>query len=180
MVRRRHGGNGVTMSDTSLDLGEIVEVEVRDASGAVTAFTHEYPVDPSGLLRIPSLSTIQATGKALTPELRDEIQDRFVADGILSPATVNLTLGFARVDFDNKIQPGDMLFVRLLAPDGTVDPGSGSFVVDGSGSINIPFLGGVLVGDSLLFEAEHQIEQGLIDGGFFTQPLVNVTRVQLA
>jgi protein involved in polysaccharide export with SLBB domain len=167
------------MSSISLDLGEIVFVEVRDSSGAVTAFSHDYPVDASSLLRIPSLSAIQAQGKALTPDLRDEISDRFVSDGILLGPTVNLSLGAATVDLDNKIQPGETLFVRLLGPDGTVDPSSGWFAVDGSGGINVPFLGGVLVLDNLLFEAEHQIEQGLLDGGFFTQPLVNVTRVQL-
>jgi protein involved in polysaccharide export with SLBB domain len=75
------------------------------------------------------------------------------------------------VDFEDTIQPGDTLFLRLLGPDGAVDPSSGSFAVDGSGSINIPFLGGILVGDSLLFEAEHQIEQRLIDGGFSVSPL---------
>jgi protein involved in polysaccharide export with SLBB domain len=167
------------MSSTSLDLGEIVNVEVRDSSGVVTSFSHDYPVDASSLLRIPSLSAIEAEGKTLTPDLRDEIRDRFVSDGVFSNPTVNLTLNPTRVDLENKIQPGETLYIRLLGPDGTVDPSSGSFAVDGSGSINVPFLGGVLVGDSLLFEAEHQIEQGLIDGGFFTQPLVNVTRVQL-
>lgn len=116
----------------------------------------------------------------MTPELRDEIRDRFVSDGIFSSLTVNVTLMSTRVDFENKIQPGDTLFLRLLGLDGTVDPSSGSFAVDASGSISIPFLGGVLVRDNLLFEAEHQIEQGLIDDGVFAQPLVNVTRVQLA
>ena len=168
------------MSSLSLDPGEIVSVEVRDSAGAVTAFTHDYPVDASSLLRIPSLSTIAAVGKTLTPDLRDEVTDRFVTDGILSAPTVNLTLSSARVDLENKIQPGETLYLRLLNPDGTVDPSSGSFAVDGSGSMNIPFLGGVFVLDALLFEAEHLIEQGLLDGGFFTQPLVNVTRVPLA
>jgi hypothetical protein len=167
------------MSSSSLELGEIVNVEVRDPAGVVSSYTHDYPVDPSRLIRIPLLNTIFAEGKALTPDLRDEISDRFVADGVFTSLTVNLTLASARVDFDNKIQPGDTLFVRTLGIDGTVDPSSGAFVVDGFGSINIPFLGGVLVRDSLLFEAEHQIEQGLVDGGVFAQPLVNVTRVQL-
>lgn len=167
------------MSSTSLELGEIVNVEVRDSSGAVTSFSHDYPIDASSLLRIPSLSPILAEGKALTPELRDEIHDRFVSNGVFTDLTVNLTLSSAHVDLQNKIQPGETLFLRLLNLDGTVDPSSGSFAVDGSGSINIPFLGGVLVRDNFLFEAEHQIEQGLVDGGFFAQPLVNVTRVQL-
>jgi protein involved in polysaccharide export with SLBB domain len=168
------------MSSTSLELGEIVNTEVREPSGAVTSFSHDYPIDGSRLLRIPSLSPILAEGKTLTPELRDEIRDRFVADGVFSSVTVNLTLMSTRVDFENKIQPGETLFLRLLGLDGTVDPSSGSFAVDGSGSINIPFLGGVLVRDSFLFEVEHQIEQGLIDAGAFAEPLVNVTRVQLA
>ncbi|MFI1508121.1 polysaccharide biosynthesis/export family protein [Streptomyces sp. NPDC020597] len=167
------------MPADSLELGEVVNAEIRDASGAVTSFTHEYPIDASRLLRIPSLNTIIAEGKPLTPDLRDEIHDRFVDDGILDPVTVNLTLSSTRVDLENTIQPGEKIFVRLLNPDGTVDPSSGSFVVDGSGSINIPFLGGVLVRNYRFFEAEHEIEQGLIDGGFFSQPIVNVTRVQL-
>jgi protein involved in polysaccharide export with SLBB domain len=168
------------MSSTALELGEIVNAEIRESSGAVTSFSHDYPIDPSSLLRIPSLSPIAAQGMTLTPELRDAIADRMVSEGIFSSVTVNLHLLSTTVDFNNKITPGETLFLRILGSDGVVDPSSGSFTVDGSGSINIPFLGGVLVRDNLLFEAEHQIEQGLIDRGFFTQPFVNVTRVQLA
>jgi protein involved in polysaccharide export with SLBB domain len=167
------------VSSGSLELGEIVNAEVRDASGAITSFSHDYPIDSSSLLRIPSLSPIAATGQTLI-QLRDAIAGAMVAEGLFSIVTVNLTLLSTRVDFANNISPGDTLFLRNLGGDGTVDPSSGSFTVDGTGSINIPFLGGVLVGGSLLFEAEHQIEQGLIKGGFFTQPFVNVTRVQLA
>ena len=167
------------MSNSSLELGEIVQAEVRDPSGVVTDYSHDYPVDPSRLLRIPSLEPIFAEGKVLTPDLRDEIADRFVADGVFTSVTVNLTLTGGLVDFDNKIQPGETLFLRLLGLDGTVDPSSGAFVVDSTGAINIPFLGGVLVSDSLLFEAEHQIEQGLIDAAIFSQPFVNLTRTQL-
>jgi protein involved in polysaccharide export with SLBB domain len=167
------------MSSGSLELGEIVNAEVREPSGAITSFSHDYPIDPSSLLRIPSLNPITATGKTLI-QLRDAIAAAMVAEGLFSSVTVNLTLLSTRVDFANNISPGDTLFLRMLGGDGTVDPSSGSFTVDGTGSINIPFLGGVLVGGSRLFEAEHQIEQGLIDGGFFAQPFVNVTRVQLA
>jgi protein involved in polysaccharide export with SLBB domain len=70
------------------------------------------------------------------------------------------------VDFSNKIRPGDTLFLRILGNDVTVDASSRSFTVDGTGSINIPFLGGVSVRDHLLFEAEHQIEQGSLMAGF--------------
>ncbi|GAB3968888.1 polysaccharide biosynthesis/export family protein [Plantactinospora veratri] len=168
------------MSTTSLSLGEVVNVEVREASGAVTLFSHDYPVDASRLLRIPSLGPVLAEGKPLTPDLRDDIYNQFSADGVLFGHTVNLGLSGIRVDLENTVQPGQTLFLRLLNPDGAVEPSSGSFAVDGSGSIHIPFLGDVLVRDHRLFEAEHQIEQGLIDGGFFTQPLVNVTRVPLA
>jgi len=164
----------------SLELGEIVNVEVRDASGVVTSFSHDYPIDASSLLRIPSLGQIIAKGMALTPDLRDAIADRFVSDGIFSVVTVNVSLLSAMVDFDTKITPGETLFLRILGPDGTIDPSSGSFPVDGSGTVNIPFLGATLLRDNLLFEAEHQIEVGLEDGGFFAQPFVNVTRVQLA
>ena len=40
----------------SLGLEAMVNVEVRDASGVVTSFSHDYPIDASSLLRIPSLS----------------------------------------------------------------------------------------------------------------------------
>jgi protein involved in polysaccharide export with SLBB domain len=167
------------MSSTSLELGEIINAEIRDPSGAVTSFSHDYPIDPSSLLRIPSLSPITAVDLTLT-QLRDAIADRMVVDQIFASVTVNLSLQSARVDFRNKIRPGDTLFLRLLADDGTVDPSSGSFAVDGAGIINIPFLGLTLVKEALLFEAEHQIEQGLIKGSFFAQPFINLTRVQLA
>ena len=169
------------MSSTSPELGEIVNVEVRDAAGVVTSFSHDYPIDASSLLRIPSLSTIIAKDLALMPDLRDTIADRFVNDQVLSVVTVNVTLLPTMVDFQRKIAPGETLFVRILGSDGSIDPSSGSFPVDGSGTINIPFLGGTLVRDNLLFEAEHQIEVGLEEGQFFTQPfVVNVTRTQLA
>jgi len=167
------------MSNNSLELGEVVNAEVRESSGAITAFSHEYPIDSSSLLRIPSLNPIAAVGKTLI-QLRDAIHDAMISEGLFSIVTVNLTLSSTRIDFANTIGVGDTLFLRILGPDGTVDPSSGSFTVDPTGSINIPFLGGVLVNGALLFEAEHQIEQGLIDGGFFAQPFVNVTRVQLA
>jgi hypothetical protein len=169
------------MSSVSLEVGEIVNAEVRDPAGVVTTYSHDYPVDPSRLLRIPLLDPIFAEGKPLTPDLRDEISDKFVANGVFSSVTVNLNLAFGRVDFDVKIQPGDTLFLRILDASGVPDPSSGSFVVDNLGSINIPFLGGVQVSDALLFEAEHQIEQGIIDGGFLAQPFIlNLTRIQLA
>ena len=167
------------MSSASLELGEVVHAEVREPSGAITTFSHDYPIDPSSLVRIPSLSPIAAAGVTLI-QLRDAIADAMVSEGLFASVTVNLTLLSTRVDFSNKIGGGDLLFLRILGPDGTIDPSSGSFPVDGTGSVNIPFLGGVLVDGALLFEAEHQIEQGLIDGGFFAQPFVYLTRVQLA
>lgn len=167
------------MSVNSLELGEVVKAEIREPSGAITSYSHDYPIDPSSLLRIPSVSPIIAVGMTLI-QLRDAIADTMVNDGIFASVTVNLALSGNRIDFANAIQVGDTLFLRILGQDGTVDPSSGSFVVDGSGSINMPFLGGVLVAGSLLFEAEHQIEVGLVDGGFFAEPFVNVTRVQLA
>ena len=118
---------------------------------------------------------------ALTPDLRDTIADRFVSDGILPVVTINLSLLSTTVDLDTKISLARVSFWRGFWVDGSIDPSSGPFPVDGSGIINIPFLGGTLVRDNLLFEAEHQIEVGLEDGGFFSQPfVVNVTRVQLA
>ncbi|MBW8729082.1 MAG: polysaccharide biosynthesis/export family protein [Inquilinus limosus] len=167
------------MSSTSLELGEVVAAEIRDSSGAITSFSHDYPIDPSSLVRIPSLSSVAAVGMTLM-QLRDAIADAMVREGLFSIVTVNLTLSSARVDFDSPIRAGDIIYVRILGLDGGIDPSSGSYMVDGAGSINFPFLGGVMVDGALLFEAEHQIEQGLIDGGFFTQPFVNVTRVQLA
>lgn len=167
------------MSSTSLELGEVVAVEIRDSSGTITPFSHDYPIDPSSLVRIPSLSPVAAVGMTLM-QLRDAIADAMVREGLFSIVTVNLTLSPARVDFDSPIRAGDTLYVRILGLDGSIDPSSGSYVVDVSGTINFPFLGGVMVDGALLFEAEHQIEQGLIDGAFFIQPFVNVTRVQLA
>ena len=169
------------MSQSSLELGEVVHVEVRDSAGAVTDYTHEYPIDASGLLRIPSLSQIIAHGMALTPDLRDTISDHFVSDGIFSVVTVNVTLTSTRIDFDTEIAPGETLFIRILNSDGSADQSSGAFPVDGAGIVHIPFLGGTLVRHHRLFEAEHQIEVGLEEGGFFSQPfVVNVTRVNLA
>lgn len=167
------------MSGMSLEFGEIVKAEIREGAGAISTFSHDYPIDPSGLLRIPSLKPLQATGKEL-PQLRDAIADAMVDQGLFGSVIVNLTLLPERVDFNNKIISGDDLFLRILESDGVVAPSSGLYPVDPNGSINIPLLGSVLVKEHLLFEGEHAIEQGLIDGGFFIQPFVNVTRVRLS
>jgi protein involved in polysaccharide export with SLBB domain len=170
------------MSSTSLELGEIVKTEVREAGGVPSPFSHDYPIDPSGFMRIPDLEPIAAEGKGLT-QLRNAITDAMVAEGLFTSGsvTVNLTLLSTRVDYANKIRPGDKLFLRIFGePDLTVDPSSGSYTVDETGSINIPLLGLVRVDGALLFEAENQIRQGLIDGGFLDSPVVYVTRVQLA
>jgi protein involved in polysaccharide export with SLBB domain len=167
------------MSSASLELGEIVRTEVREQSGAVSSYSHDYPVDPSGLVRIPALNPIAATGKTLT-QLRDAIGSAMVAQGLFSSVTVNLTLLPTRVNFADKIVPGHTLFLRILGNDGSVQPVSGSYTVDPTGAVNLPLgLGFVRVDGHLLFEAEHAIEQGL--GNVFIQPfVVNVTRVQLA
>jgi hypothetical protein len=62
--------------------------------------------------------------------LRDEIRDRFDAGGVLTGATVNLALSSARVDLENKIQPGETLFVRLLNLDGVALTGRDPSVVE--------------------------------------------------
>ena len=169
------------MSSASLELGEIVNTEVREPSGAISSYSHDYPVDPSGLLRIPALNPIAATGQMLI-QLRDAIAGAMIAQGLFSSVTVNLTLLPTRVNFTDKIKPGDNLFLRVLGNDGTVQPISGSYTVDPTGAINVPLgLGLVRVDGHLLFEAEHAIEQALALGGIFIQPfVVNVTRVQLA
>ena len=159
------------MSSTSLELGEIVNVEVRDSSGAVTSFSHDYPIDASSLLRIPSLSPIQAVGKALTPELRDEIHDRFVSDGVFSNLTVNLTLSSAQVDFENKIQPGETLFLRLLGLDGTVDPSSGSFTVNRIGKYQHSASWAVSSSATICCLKQNiKLSRGSLTGGFSPSP----------
>jgi protein involved in polysaccharide export with SLBB domain len=166
------------MSATLLELGEIIRAEIRDPSGAVSSFSHDYPIDPSSLLRMPSLIPIPAVGQSLAT-LQILITNSLVNGGIFTSPTVNLALLNSRVDFLNRISPGDRLFVRVLATDGSVDPSSGAYTVDGAGFINFPFVGGIPLQAALLFEAEQQIGQGLIDQGIFPQPFVNVTRVQL-
>jgi protein involved in polysaccharide export with SLBB domain len=172
-----HGKEKI-MSGAALELGEIVRTEVRESSGALSSYSHDYPVDPSGLVRIPALSPIAAKDKTLT-QLRDAIAGAMVDQGLFSSVTVNLTLLPTRVDFADKIRPGDKLFLRVLGNDGTLEPISGSYTVDPTGAVNLPLgLGFVRVDGHLLFEAEHALQQGL--GGVFIQPLVvNVTRVQL-
>jgi protein involved in polysaccharide export with SLBB domain len=129
------------MSSTSLELGEVIAAEIRDSSGAITSFSHDYPIDPSSLLRIPSLSPVAAVGMTLM-QLRDAIADAIVREGLFSIVTVNLSLSSARVVFDNPIRAGDTIYVRILGLDGSVDPSSGSYMVDGAGSINFPLLDG--------------------------------------
>jgi protein involved in polysaccharide export with SLBB domain len=161
-----------------LAVGQIVYTEIRAGEGGVESYSHEYPIEPSGKVRIPLVAPVSAQAKTLT-ELRDAIANAIVTAKLFKEVTVNLTVLSTRVDYANIIKPGEKLFLRILENDGKISPSSGAYVVDNTGSINIPFLGLVKVAGAFLVDAQTQIEQGLIVKLILKSPVVHVTRTHL-
>src|SRR5262249_39640388 len=73
-----------TPASPTLAKGQVVNVEIREASGAVSAFSHEYPIDSAGNIEIPTAGTIVAGGKTLV-QLRQAIHNAFSPNILVDP-----------------------------------------------------------------------------------------------
>jgi protein involved in polysaccharide export with SLBB domain len=158
--------------------GNVVNVEVRDSAGVVTDYSHEYPVEPNGNIRIPNIAPVTAQGLTLL-QLRDAITQAFLTGAVFTAVTVNVRMTSKRVDYPVPISVNDNLHLRIMDIAGKNDNASGMYVVDNAGNINIPYLGLTQVRGQMLMTAQTSIETKL-NGPFFANPVVNLTRVNLA
>jgi protein involved in polysaccharide export with SLBB domain len=171
---RQTGGT----STSSLITGQVVNVQIRELGGRISEFSHEYPVDLQGCVRIPSLGCVQARGLTLV-QLRQAINNALVQMQILINPTVNVTSSSKTVPYTQQIQSGDTLFVRILESSGTSDPSSGAYPVDATGRLHLPYIGDITVAGMTIAALETQIEQGLISGQIYRNPTVHVSMTQL-
>jgi protein involved in polysaccharide export with SLBB domain len=144
----------VNLVAVSLVVGQIVHTEVRAEAGGITPWSHDYPIEPSGNLRIPLVAPVAAAGQTVT-QLRQAIAGAIVAAKLFPAVTVNLDVLSAQVDYTNTIKGGEKLFLRIL-DGGNVSPSSGSYIVDNSGEINIPFLGFIKVSGRFLVDVQNR------------------------
>lgn len=162
----------------TLTTGHVIHAEIRDPAGIVTEYSHDYPVEPSGNIRIPKVAAIKALGLTLT-QLRDAITQAILAAGLYSKVTVNVALSSAKVDYHIPISTNDKLYLRILESSGKIDSSSGAYVVDNSGSINIPYIGMMNVKGRMLIDVQADIENHIISGTILQQPVVNLSRALL-
>ncbi len=170
------GPTAPTPAAPTVSAGQVVNVEVRDGSGKVTEFSHEYPVDLAGNIEFPTAGTVAAAGKTLV-QLRQAIHNAFAGGVFVSP-TVNVSLSSKTVSYSDVIRIGATLQIRVLDGVGAVDPSSGAYTVDTAGKIHIPFLGDLSVAGMTMAALENQIEGG-IRNAFITNAVVNVTSTVL-
>jgi protein involved in polysaccharide export with SLBB domain len=142
--------------DAKLVSGMVVSIEIRDGTGAVLPLTHEYPVDADGNVRLPGVGKVEA-GDLKTSELREAI-GKAIAQTV-SSAAVNVLPSDKTVGYSDPIQPGDRLYVRVLAADGRPDPATGSYTVDPDGMLHLPVAGDVDTGHTTLKDLEAGLEQ---------------------
>ncbi|NEQ32571.1 MAG: DUF4157 domain-containing protein [Leptolyngbya sp. SIO4C5] len=160
-----------TLSD-----GQVVSVEIRDGSGAVTEFSHEYPIDLAGNIEIPTAGTLPARGQTLA-QLRQAIHNAFMPNILRNP-TVNVALTNKTVNYSRQLSNGDTVHMRVLGGSGEVDPSSGSYTVDAQGQLHLPFVGDITVAGDTLTAVENRIEQG-IRSGFILNAVVHLAMTQL-
>ena len=163
----------------TLATGNVIHAEIRDGAGSVTDYTHDYPVEPSGNIRIPKVAAIRAQGLTLT-QLRDAITQAILTAGLYTKVTVNVALSSTKVDYHVPISTNDKLFLRILESAGKIDSSSGAYVVDNSGSINIPYVGMLNVKGRMLADVQADIENNIISGAILQQPVVNLSRKLLS
>jgi protein involved in polysaccharide export with SLBB domain len=161
----------------TLAIGHVVRTEIRDSAGKPTEYTHEYPIEPSGNVRIPDMKPIPAQGKTLI-QLGDLVKAAILAAKLYEIITVNTTLSSMMIDYTVPIATDDKLFLRILFH-GNVDVASGTYVVDASGSINIPVIGLIKVNGRMLVDVQSDIEQGLASNKHLYGTVVHITRTPL-
>ncbi|MGE5049637.1 MAG: polysaccharide biosynthesis/export family protein [Deltaproteobacteria bacterium] len=180
-------GDEEDMGPPPLAKNQVVAVEVRDPSGAVApGYSHEYPVkgDPTAgedggvILRIPDLQPFRARELKLV-DLRKQVQAALVAAKIFPSATVNATLSTKGVAYEQTINPGDTIWLRILGPGGALDKASGSYTVNDGGEVDLPWLGLLKVGGSSLADVEADVLKRVADARLFQGALIDLSLEEL-
>ncbi|HEY6911652.1 MAG TPA: hypothetical protein VI356_19900 [Myxococcales bacterium] len=175
------------MGPPPLAQNQVVAIEVRDPSGAVASgYSHEYPVkaDPTAgeeggvVLRIPGLQPFRARELKLV-DLRKQVQAALVAAKIFTAATVNASLSQKTVSYEQPVNPGDTLWLRILGPGGALDKASGSYTVNDGGEVDLPWLGLLKVGGSSLADVEADVLKRVADARLFQGALIDLSLGEL-
>jgi protein involved in polysaccharide export with SLBB domain len=146
--------------DAKLAEGQVVLLEVRDGNGAVTRFSHAYPVDPEGKVRIPTVGPVAARDLTLV-ELREVLGRAFA--GIVSGGSVNLTPSSDTVFYAEPIARSTQLYLRILDSQGAVDPSSGAYAVDSQARLHLPRLGDIDTANYTLGQLETSLQRAIDD-----------------
>jgi protein involved in polysaccharide export with SLBB domain len=166
-----------------LTTGQVVNVEIRESNGAVTAFSHEYPIDSAGNIRIPSgaapaVGIVPARGRTLV-QLRQAIFNALTQGRILLNPTVNVSLSSKTVTPTQRVGVGDTVHVRVLESGGAVDPSSGAYMVDSAGKLHLPVVGEIDAAGKTVADLESQIQRGITAAKFLVNSVVHVSMVPL-
>jgi protein involved in polysaccharide export with SLBB domain len=161
-----------------LQSSHVVMIEIRDASGAVSKLSHEYPVEPSGAIRMPRLAPIEAKN-VLAADLRKTIHDALIAARVFPRASVNVTLSENMVPYGVKLAPNDRIFIRMLDDGGNVLPPSGGYQLSTTGEIDLPFLGLITAKEQTLEELQATIIEGLSKSSSVGLPTIHVSASEL-
>jgi protein involved in polysaccharide export with SLBB domain len=157
---------------------QVVAVDVRDAVGGSTSYSHEYPINPPGYVKIPALPRIQTTG--MTPaSLAARIHDAFINGRIFLSVAVNITVSSKTVPYERVIVAGDILYVRVLGSAGSPETVSGSYPVDEQGKFRHPWLGQITAAGKTLLALENEIEAAVATRGFLQKAVVHVSLTAL-
>lgn len=154
---------------------EVIDVEIRDPTGKVSDFSHEYPVDLKGEIKMPVLPRIPARGRTLV-QVADDIRKELLDGVFVGSATVNARRTGRKVNYVTPIAKGEVLAVRILMGSGSADKASGTYQVDSNGQIDLPYLGKVDALGKKIPQFEDEIEAGIRDG-FIPRAVVHVSRV---
>lgn len=172
-------------AETNLKEGQIVNVEIRESNGSISPLSHEYPIDPTGKIKIPSLtSKIQARGNTIS-ELGERISKYIISNKIIANPTVNVNIVKTKsISYSHVIKNGDTIFMRILEADGKINESSGKYPVyaaaaaadDGGGKVLIPGISFAIAARKKIFDLENEIEKLIVKRDFLKVPFVYISR----
>lgn len=161
---------------SSLKEGQVVNVEIREINGFISPFSHEYPIDPAGDLKVPSLPKIRAGGNTLL-SLREKINNSLVSNKILENPIVNVNLVLTKpISYGYIIKNGDTIFIRILERQGKINESSGKYTVNSDERLYFPIISAVIASGKKLFDLENEMEESIINSGFIQSPCVYISR----
>ena len=161
-------------------------IEVRDPTGAITGYSHEYPIkgDPAAgeeggvILRLPDLPPLRAK-ELKQAELRKKVAADLVAAKIFPSASVNASLSDKAVVYEQPLNAGDKFWLRILGKGGAVDKASGSYVINDGGEVDLPYLGLLKVAGGTLGDLEADLLKRVSDARLFAGAVIDLSLDEL-